>query len=799
MMSRASASGIRVSRHRSRLPLVFFLVMSSSVLMALRAQHGGWPTMEDCYRSVVIFSGNGAWAFDKSTGKGAAGLLVRLFATLAPIVTALGVGELAIGWFDPAVVRANALLHRGRRSVALFGLDANSLTFAQALKADGYQPRIYVDLADEQFVELACSAWIPVYPAHRRWLGGVRRLPSRVTDVVSFLPAADAQVTLAQRVPSPARGQPPRLWLLAQNRGFAQRLEDYLATKTASGPPPRLIDPETIAARALLTLHPLDLLADALDQQRIHIAIYGFGRLGRAVAREAARLYVTRPALQHARLRITIVDRQVAAARLALLAESPGIENIVELQAQQAALDASGFALAQVGALVPEDVTAHVVTVGDAEAAFACAVSLRRWLLEPPDELGRRWSSLHPLAPIFVRTRDWSGSGQLIRTPAEHADGADMALPDGIFGFAAREQLWTTQAILAPEREAGARAVHETYYAMQHRLPLAGRAALADWAWLQPRFRESNFQVYDHLAIKARAVGFRIVPANTVRGHAHWPGEDARRDDLMRLEHLRYLAERGAGGWRYAASRCDAVGVHPDLVAWNEMPAEELRLDAGQIDALPHIASAAGKCLAEALVIGVTGHRADRPGLDADHVKRRLHQTLEALVAANPGRAPLLLTALATGTDRWAAEAALALGIPYQVPLPLPYELYTEDFRTENERRQFRELIAQAEYYIELPLRFGRASALTSAHEPTRAANKPRRDAQYALAGAYIAERAHHLVCVWDGCAAAGEGGTAQVASWIDTGVPATYRTVSRFFLRPGHKSKTVISPAHDQ
>ena len=237
--------------------------------------------------------------------------------------------------------------------------------------------------------------------------------------------------------------------------------------------------------------------------------------------------------------------------------------------------------------------------------------------------------------------------------------------------------------------------------------------------------------------------------------------------------------------------------MHPDLVAWDDMPEEEYRLDGAQIDALPRIAEAGHRRLAKALIIGVAGQRTGHAGLDEARVKQELHGTLTDLLASHPGHAPLLLTTLATGTDTWAAQAASDLHIPYQVVLPLPWELYREDF-TPAEAKTLRALIDKAEYRVELPLRFGRASALTAAHEPTREANRPRRNAQYALAGAYMVERAHHMICVCDPEAPVAEGGTGQVASWIEAGVPAKFRTGSRFFLRLAHPAKTMIKPNGD-
>ncbi len=56
------------------------------------------------------------------------------------------------------------------------------------------------------------------------------------------------------------------------------------------------------------------------------------------------------------------------------------------------------------------------------------------------------------------------------------------------------------------------------------------------------------------------------------------------------------------------------------------------------------------------------------------------------------------------------------------------------------------------------------------------------REAQYALGGAYIVERADELVAVWDGQPARGTGGTADVVSWRRDGkVPEKYQSKNYF------------------
>src|SRR5438094_7688168 len=97
---------------------------------------------------------------------------------------------------------------------------------------------------------------------------------------------------------------------------------------------------------------------------------------------------------------------------------------------------------------------------------------------------------------------------------------------------------------------------------------------------------------------------------------------------------------------------------------------------------LPHgpagpIPSARAACLP--LVLGITGHRdlrdEDIPGLEA---------AVKAIFADLQARCPntplMLLSPLAEGADRLAARVALDMGVRLVVPLPMPRQLYLDDF-----------------------------------------------------------------------------------------------------------------------
>jgi len=87
-------------------------------------------------------------------------------------------------------------------------------------------------------------------------------------------------------------------------------------------------------------------------------------------------------------------------------------------------------------------------------------------------------------------------------------------------------------------------------------------------------------------------------------------------------------------------------------------------------------------------------------------LKTRLGSVFEQFQKQHPSTPLMLMSALAEGADRLAAEVALDAGIGLIVPLPMQQELYEQDFDEES-RRQFRQVLERAEFSYELPLEPG--------------------------------------------------------------------------------------------
>lgn len=133
---------------------------------------------------------------------------------------------------------------------------------------------------------------------------------------------------------------------------------------------------------------------------------------------------------------------------------------------------------------------------------------------------------------------------------------------------------------------------------------------------------------------------------------------------------------------------------------------------------------------------------------DVPELRRQLARVFSSFRAAYPCTPFQLLTPLAEGADRLAAEVARAFEIDLLVPLPMEQAEYERDFATADSLAEFRALLAMAKSQWEIPM----AKAGTDA-----------RTRQYAEVGELIARDSHVLILLWDGEENRKVGGT----SWV--------------------------------
>ena len=152
-------------------------------------------------------------------------------------------------------------------------------------------------------------------------------------------------------------------------------------------------------------------------------------------------------------------------------------------------------------------------------------------------------------------------------------------------------------------------------------------------------------------------------------------------------------------------------------------------------------------------IVAVTGHRDLVPD-EIPILRSRVRDCLFSLRYEYPSRIIVVLSSLADGADRIVAEEAVKLGMPLSVVLPMPREMYEEDFTAES-REQFAKLCDVASEIFELPLLPG--ATPRSIVEPGTA-----RTRQYAQVGVFLSAHCHVMLAIWDGKESDRLGGTAS-------------------------------------
>lgn len=162
------------------------------------------------------------------------------------------------------------------------------------------------------------------------------------------------------------------------------------------------------------------------------------------------------------------------------------------------------------------------------------------------------------------------------------------------------------------------------------------------------------------------------------------------------------------------------------------------------------------------LVIAVTGHR----NLVDDEVPRiveAIRQVFQELSTKFPHTPVTLLSPLAEGGGRLAAKVAVEMGFSLVVPLPLPAELYKDDFESTASIEEFESLCKQGKI-INLPMLDGNTMESVSVQGPER-------NNQYAQLGVFLSSYSQILLAIWDGKRSGALGGTAQVVDYHLTDV----------------------------
>jgi hypothetical protein len=139
------------------------------------------------------------------------------------------------------------------------------------------------------------------------------------------------------------------------------------------------------------------------------------------------------------------------------------------------------------------------------------------------------------------------------------------------------------------------RSIHERY--CQSRVA-AGELAvdnssLRSWDQISEDLRQANQEQADHILYKLSLLGYGLESDPQAKGPPI-VFSDQEFENLAKLEHLRWSADRKLAGWTYGKIRDNELRRHPMLVPYEELPESEKDKDRQTVRDVPFVLRGAG-------------------------------------------------------------------------------------------------------------------------------------------------------------------------------------------------------------
>ena len=322
----------------------------------------------------------------------------------------------------------------------------------------------------------------------------------------------------------------------------------------------------SLAARRFLLSYPLYKYADMRGQDRVRVAIFGFGHKGQQLALQLA---LNSHYKDFQTTEIIVIEPKANQLGQEFLSRNSEYTQICKIkfidfdihnQALDIALNESQSFLQilegeENHSAYGQNLTAMLLCFESDYQNITAALRLRIKSQQS------RWA----IAPIFV---ELTKKLEALSVPIDKTPYFEEVVQH----FGQVEEICTWQEIVEGSSDELAQFLHNAYSARY--------GDSRTWAELSETYRDANRGAADHLGVKLASLGY-------------WVGEDAsnwsrtvdltadsKSKELMaKLEHKRWNAERLLNGWKYGIQRDDKRKIHPCLVAFEELPETEKEKD----------------------------------------------------------------------------------------------------------------------------------------------------------------------------------------------------------------------------
>jgi len=343
-------------------------------------------------------------------------------------------------------------------------------------------------------------------------------------------------------------------------------------------------DPFAISARKLLLeIMPLDGTGiSEHDPRQVHLVILGFGRMGRAVAVEAA--YLGQFANQKV-LRISVLDRDARRHEQAMRFRYRNFNRAASIYfyEQEACSEATWKLLEEI-CQEPGMLVSIAICFDHELLAVEIALRLRSLARQTNTPMAVRLRTNHGLAKVLEAAAVEKTPTPPVQTPSpSESSVSKSALPPStpggakpkdppIHAFGALEETCNFALYPDPFRDDMARNFHKEHVANAQG---AGRdptkeELLREWEKMPEMHKNSSRRHVDHLSIKLRALHRKIAHTTNPATETIFTPQEI--PFLSEWEHRRWCAERWLDGWTPGPKpKNEELRTHPDLKPWSEL------------------------------------------------------------------------------------------------------------------------------------------------------------------------------------------------------------------------------------
>ena len=415
--------------------------------------------------------------------------------------------------------------------------------------------------------------------------------------------STNAEIALCAHGIFSAQGGPKtsdqKTYVHIHNKKFCDILEhNRKLTRTGVLAAFKFFNIDELSAKLMLNEYPPDRYANiSPPDDEVCLWVVGFGDLGESVTVQAVKMahYA-----DGTRTRIVVVDEKAGAKRDIFLDRFPELSSITDVTVEfvDAQMDESGFLDTKKlwqRVKVPPDIV--YMCLDEDSKNITAAYHLTRI----PEVLDKPMVVNISKGEVFALTLQRGGEGlegnvhmfPFIRVACtkelilqERLDSVAKAIHDSSYRERSeRAQGYAKQMKALPKGSAGYAELRSKYEQMTK------SESFKPWVMLDEAYKDSNRQQAEHIDIKLRAAGLRMVRqdqlASLGKGQTVVNRFEDRQDRLAKMEHNRWNAERFMSGWRYAKERTGSTS--PYLVGWDQLTQEIRQYDRDAVDRIPKI------------------------------------------------------------------------------------------------------------------------------------------------------------------------------------------------------------------